>query len=540
MSGRDRRDFLKVLGAGAVIAGVPGWAFARTIDPRQDPVPAVRDPRYREWSALALAEAKRLGCSYADIRFTRNRSQALSLRNGQIANAGGFGGGGGFGGRGSGGTTETYGFGVRVIHSGVWGFASSPVVTPDEIKRVAGLATEVAKASAIAKKTDIRLAAVEKYDEFWQMPMEKDPWTVPLEEKVELLRSVTAAIQKTPGVLFANATAGFEYEWKVLATSDGSYIEQVFHFCNCNASATARTGTQVKTRNYERLAGAGYEFLVKCDLPGQAERIASEAVEHSKAKPVGQGLKDLVLLPSHLALTIHEIVAHATELDRIAGYEANYAGTSFVKISDIGKLKYGSPKFNVTADRTFPGGMATVGFDDDGVKAQKWPIVKDGILVGLQTNRETAYLLNENFSRGCTFANHWRNFPFLRMPNIQLEPGPAGSPDVDAMIADVKDGVLVDGQGSFSIDQQRYNGQFGGDAYWEIKNGKKTRMVTDFTYNAITTDFWANLDAVGPQSAWEHHGLTGDAKGQPVQSNHPSHGSSPCLIRKIMVGAAFA
>ena len=193
-------------------------------------------------------------------------------------------------------------------------------------------------------------------------------------------------------MLFANATAGFEYEWKVLATSEGSYIEQVFHFSNCSASATARTGAQVKTRNYERVAGAGYEFLVKCDLPGQADRIAAEAVEHSKAKPVGQGLKDLVLMPSHLALTIHEIVAHATELDRIAGYEANYAGTSFVKISDLGKLKYGSPKFNITADRTYPGGMATVGFDDDGVKAQKWPIVKDGILVGLQTNRETAYL----------------------------------------------------------------------------------------------------------------------------------------------------
>jgi len=490
---------------------------------------------------VALAEAKRLGCSYADIRFTRNRSQSLTLRNGQISsNVGGFLGAGGFGGRGAGGTVETYGFGIRVIHSGVWGFASSPIVTPEEIKRVAGVATDVARASAIAKKTDVRLAPVEKYDEFWEMPYEKDPWSVPIDEKAELLRGVTAAIQKTPGVLFATATAGFEYEWKVLATSEGSFIEQVFRFCNCNASATARTGQQVKTRNYERVAGAGYEFLVKCDLPGQADRMAAEAVEHSKAKPVTQGVKDLVLMPSHLALTIHEIVAHATEVDRIAGYEANYAGTSFVKISDLGKLKYGSPKFNITADRTFPTGMATVAFDDDGVKSQKWPIVRDGILVGLQTNRETAHLVNENFSRGCTFANHWRNYPFLRMPNIQLEPGPKGSPDAEAMIADVKDGVLVDGQGSFSIDQQRYNGQFGGDAFWEIKNGKKTRMVTDFTYNAITTDFWANLDAVGPAETWEHFGLSGDAKGQPVQSNHPSHGSAPCLIRRIMVGAAYA
>jgi TldD protein len=539
VSDRDRREFLKVLGAGAVAAGMPRWAFARAIDPAQEPTPALHDPRYREWSAVALGEAKRLGCTYADIRFTRNRSQSISLRNGQLSTPTGFL-GGGFGSRGGGGTTETYGFGIRVIHSGVWGFASSPVVTPEEIKRVAGIATEVARASAIAKKTDVRLAPVEKYDAFWEVPIEKDPWTIPLEEKVEHLRSVTSAIQKNPGVLFANATAGFEYEWKCLATSEGSFIEQVFHFANCSAAATARTGSQVKTRNYERVAGAGYEFLIKCDLPGQAGRIAAEAVEHSTAKPVGQGLKDLVLMPSHLALTIHEIVAHATELDRIAGYEANYAGTSFVKIADLGKLKYGSPKFNITADRTFPTGMATVGFDDDGVKAQKWPIVREGILVGLQTNRETAHLVNENFSRGCTFANHWRNFPFLRMPNVQMEPGPKGSPGVDEMIADVKDGVLVDGQGSFSIDQQRYNGQFGGDAFWEIKNGKKTRMVSDFTYNAITTDFWGNLDAVGPAGTWEHYGLTGDAKGQPVQSNHPSHGSSPCLIRRIMVGAAYA
>jgi TldD protein len=539
MSSSDRRDFLKALGAGAVAAGIPAWAFARSIDPSQEPAPPTRDPKYREWAAIALGEAKRLGCSYADIRFTRNRSQSINLRNGQLSTPVGFL-GGGFGSRGGGGTVETYGFGIRVIHSGVWGFASSPIVTPEEITHVAGVATEIARASAIAKKTDVRLAPVEKYDELWVMPFTTDPWSVPLEEKVEHLRQVTSAMQKTPGVLFANATAGFEYEWKFLATSEGSVIEQVFHFCNCSAAATARTGTQVKTRNYERLAGAGYEFLATADLPAQAERIAAEAVEHSKAKPVGQGLKDLVLMPSHLALTIHEIVAHATELDRIAGYEANYAGTSFVKISDLNSLKYGSPKFNITADRTYPGGMATVGFDDDGVKAQKWPIVKNGILVGLQTNRETAHLINENFSRGCTFANHWRNYPFLRMPNIQLEAGPEGSPDVDAMIADVKDGVLVDGQGSFSIDQQRYNGQFGGDAFWEIKNGKKTRMVTDFTYNAITTDFWANLDAVGPAATWEHHGLTGDAKGQPVQSNHPSHGSSPCLIRRIMVGAAYA
>ena len=280
---------------------MPAWTYARPVNPAQEPAPPVRDPRYREWSMVALAEAKRLGCSYADVRFTRNRSQSLTLRNGQIFAGSGRFGGDGFGGRGGGGTVETYGFGVRVIHGGVWGFASSPLVTPEEIKRVAGVATDIARASAIAKKTDVRLAPVEKYDEYWQMPFEKDPWSVPLEEKVEFLRAVTSAIQKTQGILFANATAGFEYEWKYLATSEGSFIEQLFHFCNCSASATARTGSQVKTRNYERAAGGGYEYLIKSDLPGHAERIATEAIEHSKAKPVGQGLKDLILMPSHLA-----------------------------------------------------------------------------------------------------------------------------------------------------------------------------------------------------------------------------------------------
>ena len=218
---------------------------------------------------------------------------------------------------------------------------------------------------------------------------------------------------------------------------------------------------QVKSRTYNPgTETRGWEFFTEKNMRGNAERVAVEAAEHAAAKPVGTGLKDLILMPSHSALTIHEIVAHPTEVDRIVGYEANYAGTSFVKIEDMGKLRYGSKLMNIYADRTHPGGASTVGYDDDGVEAQRWPLVREGVLVGLQTNRETAHYIGETSSRGCTFANHWRNYPFLRMPNVQMEPGPAGSPTVDQMIADVKDGVLVDGQGSFSIDQQRYNGQF--------------------------------------------------------------------------------
>jgi TldD protein len=249
-------------------------------------------------------------------------------------------------------------------------------------------------------------------------------------------------------------------------------------------------------------------------------------------------VRDLILSPSHSMLTIHEIIAHPTELDRVVGYEANYAGTSFIRLPDVGKLKYGSKNLNVTCDRTSRG-LGSFGFDDDGVKTMSWPLIRDGILVDLQSNRETAHFMGRNYSHGNTYGGSWRDYPFLRMPNVHVDPGPAGSPTKEQMIADVKDGVMIDGRGSYSIDQQRYNGQFGGHIFWEIKNGKITRQVTDVTYNAITTDFYANLDGVTGKEQWQMHGTGGDAKGQPTQSNSISHGSPWMLIRKIMVGAAF-
>jgi TldD protein len=330
-------------------------------------------------------------------------------------------------------------------------------------------------------------------------------------------------------------------EWKFLATSEGSFIEQNIYYTTCQCSATARVGGQTKIRTYSGDSQSrGWEHVLQANMPAHAERVAAEAVEHAMAKPVGAGVKDLVILPSHMQLTIHEIVAHPTELDRIVGYEANYAGTSFITLKDVGKLKYGSKLFNVTADRNLPGGVGTVGYDDDGVKTQQWPLVREGILVGLQTNREMAHLIGEKESRGCTSASSWRDYPFLRMPNVHVDAGPPGSPTPEEIIADTRDGVLIDGRGSYSIDQQRYNGQFGGNAFWEIKNGKKTRMVTNVTYNAITTDFWANLDAISGKESWKMFGTGGDAKGQPTQTNSITHGSPWLRIRKILVGAAYA
>jgi len=503
-------------------------------DPTREPAPVVRDPKYREWSAIALGEGKRLGCSYADIRFTRNRAQSIGVRNGQILR----GAGGGFS---DGDATETYGFGVRVIHSGVWGFASSPIVTEDEVRRIARMATDVARASAIAKRLDVKLAPVPSYQQYWSTPTKREPSAVSQDDKQAFVQKVVDAASKVKGVTSVTASVQITNEWKYFASSEGSYIEQETWETSPSFNVSAKVGDVVKTRSFVGVPKTGgWEVAEESEMLENAERIANEAVEMTTAKPVGMGLKDLVLSPSHAMLTIHEIVAHATELDRVLGYEANYAGTSFVKLTDVGKLKYGSKLMNITADRTIPGGMATIGFDDDGVKTTQFPIVRDGILVGLQTNRETAPLIGDKASKGCTSASSWRDYPFLRMPNVHLEPGPKGSPTADQIIADTKDGVLIDGRGSYSIDQQRYNGQFGGNCFWEIKNGKKTRMVTDVTYNAITTDFWNNLDAIGGQDSWRMFGTGGDAKGQPTQTNSISHGSPYIRIKKIMVGAAYA
>jgi TldD protein len=370
--------------------------------------------------------------------------------------------------------------------------------------------------------------------------MKKNPTTVSQTDKQAWAQAIVDRASKVSGVTNVNASANHGYEWRYFASSEGSYIEQELFTTSPSLSVTARVGDVTRTRNFPAPPGTGgWEIAEESGLLEAAERVANEAVEFCTAKPLGSsGLRDLILSPAHAALTIHEIVAHATELDRIVGYEANYAGTSFVKLSDVGKLKYGSRHFNVTADKTSRG-LGTVGFDDDGVKTMQWPIVREGILVGLQTNRETAHFMGENFSRGCTFGNSWRDYPFLRMPNLHVEPGPANSPTRDQMIADVKNGVMIDGRGSYSIDQQRYNGQFGGHVFWEIKDGKITRMVTDVTYNAITTDFWGNLDAVTGPNEWQMFGTSGDAKGQPTQTNAISHGSPWLLIRNIMVGAAF-
>jgi TldD protein len=551
----SRREFVAAMGAGAL--GLYSHDLIAQII-ADGPRGQAERSHFKGLSDIALDEARRGGCSYADIRFTmtRNLPGASAMAGGEGGGGGGGGRGGGGGGRGGGGggrgggapegiptdaERQAGGFGVRVINGGVWGFAASPIVTEDEIRRITRVATEIARASSMVKKESVRLAPTPVYVENFVTPMEKDPMRISESDKEAWAQAIVDRAAGVEGVTRASATARVQYEWRYFASTEGSYIEQELYTVSPSLSVTARVDDVTRTRNFPGAAAmGGWEVAENANFLEAAERVAGEAVEMCTAKPLGApGARDLILAPAHAMLTIHEVVGHATELDRIVGFEANYAGTSFIKLEDVGTLEYGSEHFNVTADRNGPG-LASLGYDDDGVKTMSWPIVREGILVGLQTNRETAHIMGEDFSRGCTYGSSWRDYPFLRMPNVHVEPGPPGSPSKEELIADVQDGVMIDGRGSYSIDQQRYNGQFGGHVFWEIKNGRITRMVTDVTYNAITTEFWGKLDGITGADEWEMHGTSGDAKGQPTQTQALSHGSPWLLVRDIMVGGAFA
>ena len=317
----------------------------------------------------------------------------------------------------------------------------------------------------------------------------------------------------------------------------GSSIQQLNlqTFGDVNGTAVDSRRALSKMRRYQPpQVTAGYECVPIMNLVENARRIREEVVEHLNAPAVTPGKKDLVLMPNHLWLTIHESIGHSTELDRALGYEANYAGTSFLTLEKMGKHRVGSPIINIWGDRTNERGLATTGYDDDGVKTTKFPIIEKGIFTHYQTNREQAPLIGEKESRGCCYADNWSSVPFQRMPNVWLEAGKAET-TLDDLISGVDDGILIDGNGSFSIDQQRYNFQFGGDAFWAIRNGKKQGMLSRVAYQSRTTDFWQSCDLIAGPSYWQQWGAPNDGKGEPSQSNSVSHGCSPGRFRGVNV-----
>ena len=480
--------------------------------------------------AVALNEAKKHKATYCDVRIVRLRDQRVSLRLSPE--------------RGTGKTlavpgvveSSSFGFGVRVIVNGAWGFAASPLVTPAEIARVTGEAVIIAKANATIQPQPVKLAPVKAYRDRWVTPHDKDPFAVPMAEKLDLLRRVTAEVKKNARVFSGSAALNLRSEDKYFASSEGSSIQQLILQIYGNADATAvdRENNIARTRNYvPTQASAGWEYVPEMNLEENAQRIREEVLEHLSAPAIKAGMKDLLLMPSHLMLTIHESVGHPTELDRSLGYEANYAGTSYIARETIGK-RIASQHCTFIGDRTSPRGLATTGYDDDGVKATQFTIIDKGIFRNFQTTRDQAHLVGDKESHGCSQADSWASVPFQRMPNVSLNAGPRDT-TLDSLIAGIDDGVLIDGRGSYSIDQQRYNFQFGGDAFWEIKGGKKRGMISRVSYQARTPDFWQACDGVAGPSYWRQYGTTGDAKGEPTQINSISHGCSPARFRQINV-----
>jgi TldD protein len=511
----DRRDFLTTSGLAIGALSLPSWVF--DLETAQ-----AADVDKNKLADVALATAKTAGASHADIRINRYRIESVSTREEQVQQVA---------------RNQSFGFGVRVLVKGAWGFAANSNVTEDEVRRITRQAVEIAKANAVYQRKPITLVPVAKVEATWKSSFQKDPFDVPLDEKIRFLLKLNETALKVKGVNFVNSGVSFVNEQKFYASTDGSRIEQYLIRSNPSFSVTAIDQTRSDFQQRNSLAGPqsiGYEYLENYPWLVEAEQAGNEVVEKLKARPVEPGKYDLVLHPSHLWLTIHESVGHSTELDRALLWEADYAGTSFLTPDKTGKFQFGSKLVNFFADRIQPQGLATVGYDDDGVPAQRWYLIKEGVFVDWQTTRDLAGLMGRKSSYGCSHADSWSSVPFPRMPNVSLEPA-KGQVSLDDLLADVKNGILIFGRGSYSIDQQRYNFQFGGQTFWEVKDGRKGAMLRDVAYQSRTPDFWGACDGLGGEATYSLDGSFNDGKGEPTQSNAVSHGCPVARFRQINV-----
>ena len=488
---------------------------------RSPRVAAPETKRSADVLGRALDSAKRLGASYADARVVKRRFEHLATREDHVTEVG---------------YRESYGLGVRVLVEGAWGFAADPSVDEQGCDRAVKAAIAIARANAGARERPVVLAPVGTYRDHWETAVEIDPFTVPLADKAELLRAIWEQARGAK-VSFCNGFAQATGEEKTFASTEGSLISQSITRVAAGYTLTAidpKTGDAV-TRAHELAAKqAGWEHVARSSLRSDAKKMAEDVTNKLAGKSVTTGRRDLVLAPSHLWLTIHESVGHPTELDRALGFEANFAGTSFATTDKLGKLSYAAPHVTLYADKTTPGGLATCGYDDDGEKTQRWDLVKDGLFVGYQTTRDQASWIGEARSRGTSYAQDYRSVAFQRMPNVSLAPSQEKRSLAD-IIAATDDGILITGDGSWSIDHQRYNFQFGGQMFYEIKGGKLTNVLRDVAYQANTLDFWHACDLVGDASTWEMHGAMEDGKGEPTQLNPVSHGCPPARFRNVSV-----
>ncbi|MBE7171249.1 MAG: TldD/PmbA family protein [Williamsia sp.] len=534
----NRRKFIYLTGMGVgagLIGSVP--VLGSSIPEELLSPPAALK---KELADVALNTAKSRGATYADVRIGRYLNQFISTRENRVQGVS---------------NNESYGIGIRVLANGAWGFAASSKVEKDAIAKTAEKAVQIAKVNARLQSAPVILAPQKGVGEVsWKTPIQKNAFEVPLKDKIDLLLSVNGiALQN--GANFVNSALSQINEQKYIATTDGSYIEQDVHrlWPTFTVTKLDRATRRVETRNaLSAPVGMGFEYLTpdskeeinglftlykkRYNMQEDIKTATLQLTDKLKAKPVEPGKYDIILDPTVLFLTIHESVGHTTELDRVLGYEANFAGTSFLTLDKwrSGKFKFGSNIVNFVADKIQPGSLGAIGYDDEGVPAKSWNIIKDGILVNYQTIRDQAHMLNLKESQGCCYADHWSSVPFQRMPNVSLQPGKVPLSALD-MIKNVEKGLYFLGRNSYSIDQQRYNFQFSGQLCYEIRNGKIAGMVRDASFQATTEEFWNSCTAVCDQNDYRLCGTFSDGKGQPSQSSAVSHGCSTTLFKGVNV-----
>lgn len=533
----QRRTFIKV---GATATGalmVPIWG--PPIAAFSNPVLDVNDKK--RLADIALNAATSGGASYCDVRIGRYLNQNIYTREDRVQGIV---------------NSESFGVGVRVIVEGTWGFAATSDVSDDGIAGAARNAVAIARANRVLQTEPVQLAPAPAYGEVsWQTPIVQNALEIPISDKVDMLLEANSEAMKA-GANFVNSYLGLVNEQKYFASTDGTYADQDVHRIWPTFTVTAVDATTGKFQSREALSapmGLGWEYLsegagtglergpatvfgMRYDMLTDARLAAAQAREKLTAKSVDAGKWSLVLDPSHLWLTIHESVGHPLELDRVLGYEANYAGTSFATLDkwESGNFQYGSPIVNLIADKTQVGSLGYVGWDDEGVQTKQWDLVRDGVLVGYQAIRDQVHMVGENASHGCCYADNWSSVQFQRMPNVSLEAG-QGSTSAQDVIAGVEKGIFVVGDGSYSIDQQRYNFQFGGQLFYEIENGEITGMLRDVAYQANTQEFWNNCSEIAGPEDYRLGGSFFDGKGQPGQVSAVSHGSSTTRFDDINV-----
>jgi TldD protein len=478
----------------------------------------------REFCASCLDAAKRAGAGYADVRVTDTETQAISVRNGTVEGIE---------------SGASLGFGVRVIADGAWGFASSSEMTPEAAQRVSQQAVAIARASATVDAGHrVTLADVDAYDDTWSGPVETDPFAVSTDTKIGILLAADEAMRAVEGVALTHCDMSFLRVRKTFASTAGSVIDQDWTESSAGIVAYAISEGEVFPRSYPNSHGGGcyqggWETIAALDLPGHAERIAREAVALLDAPECPSTTTSLILSGNQLALQVHESVGHPTELDRVLGDEAAFAGTSWVKPTDLDTLRYGSDLVNITADATVAGSLGSFGYDDEGVPGRRDHLVRDGVLTGFLSSRESGAAIGRA-SSGAMRADGWARIPLIRMTTVSLEPGSAGS--LEDLVADTKSGLYFETNNSWSIDDRRLNFQFGCEIAWEIENGRLGRMLRHPNYTGITPRFWGSCDAICSKPAWQVWGLDNCGKGEPMQVAHVAHGAAPARFRDVQVG----